>query len=729
MTHNFEYMHGIHALGTHAVAVQNARKLQQRVPFALHHKDDMDDASAKAFVVRVRLPDGARISSEIVMQFVYNNQGVWTFSENSLDVASAIVGRRVGSITNAVITESANADGTLFTAGGYIRAGRLNSVWPPMRSDLLTEQYLPARRHWDFLRKTGVPPQMVDSSAANHATDVAAPDPLKPGPRQRRSPPPSATATASATTTSASTSATTCATAPSNPPPAPGPMPRFTDDVGRFVDGARESLALPVKDLGLGVLFVGQQGSGKTYAMKKVVETAVALPSMRHVVVLDPKGDWSELLDPAQGAAVADIATFDAECDVRVYTLNTEMGWKATLDPFYFDNQQLAALRLDNDDDQHLLDTCVSSLVADVLVSVGLVKIDVDGNAVLQDVALTMPALRSVSGQHGPSVDSRKSLGADLKDAAYKTCKKRFATNNKQLPQSLDSFADALQAALQQPGAISLRPSLKQADLDFAANLIRANAPSAGGPLAPFYRNVAGDEAAPAANDRYALEPKTLCDGGNKRSGKRVKISVVRLSNLEEKEQQQLVVQTILSRLERWIKKSGGSQEAPATMIVIDEGHDAIPKPRSARSTVIGSTGIVKRLLNVRRSEGVIVAIGTHLPQDLDPKILEFLIGPQFIGRLGLDANLKQVLSQMVRRGKNTGKRTADGVANSQIIEAVRGLAANQFVMVPKHVQGSGASTSHRLMKFSKLSRHHEDAGSWRNGRERAVVDAARAAV
>ena len=505
-------------------------------------------------------------------------------------------------------------------------------------------------------------------------------------------------------------------------------MPLFTDDVGRFVDGARESLALPVKDLGLGVLLVGQQGSGKTYAMKKVVETAVALPSMRHVIVLDPKGDWSEFLDPAQGAAAADTAAFDAACDVRVYTFNTEMGWKATLDPFYFDNQQLAALRPNNADDQQVLDSCVSSLVADVLVSVGLVKIDVDGNAVLQDVALTMPALRGVSGQHGPSVASRASLGADLKDTAYKMCKKSFATTQ-QLPQSLDSFADALQAALQQPGAISLPPSLKQADLDFAADLIRAKAPAAGGPLASYYRHVAGDEAAPADDDRYALEPNTLCDGGNKRSGKRVKISVVRLSNLEEKEEQQLVVQTVLSRLERWIKKSGGSQDAPATMIVIDEAHDAIPKPRSARSTVIGSTGIVKRLLNVRRSEGVIVALGTHLPQDLDPKILEFLIGPQFIGRLGLDANLKHVLSQMVRRGKNTGKRSADGVANSQIIEAVRGLAANQFVMVPKHVDGSGASPSHRLVKFSELLRHHEDAGSWRNGRERAAVDAARAAV
>ena len=503
-------------------------------------------------------------------------------------------------------------------------------------------------------------------------------------------------------------------------------MPLLTDELGRFADGAREPLALPVKDLGLGVLLVGQQGSGKTYGMKKVVETAVALPSMRHVIVLDPKGDWSEFLDPAPGAAAADTATFDAACDVRVYTFNTEMGWKATLDPFYFDNQQLAALRPDNDDDQHVLDNCCSSLVADVLVSVGLVKIDVDGHAVLQDVALTMPALRGVSGQHGPSGASRASLGEDLKDAAYKTCKKSFATTQ-QLPQSLDSFADALQAALQQPGAIALRPSLRQVDLDFVANLIRANAPAAGGPLASFYKHVAGDEAAPTDGDRYALEPNTLCDGGDKRSGKRVKISVVRLSRLK-KEEQQLVVQTVLSRLERWVEKSGGSQDAPATMIVIDEAHDAIPKPPSTRSTVIGSTGIVKRLLNVRRSEGVIVALGTHLPQDLDPRILEFLIGPQFIGRLGLDANLKQVLAQMVRRGKNTGKRSADGAANSEIVEAVRGLAPNQFVMVPKHVQSSGAAPSHRLIRFGDLLRHHEDAGSWRCGREGAVVDAARAA-
>ena len=480
------------------------------------------------------------------------------------------------------------------------------------------------------------------------------------------------------------------------------------------------------------MLLVGQQGSGKTFGMKKLIETVVDIPCMRHIVIFDPKGDWSELLVPAQGASPALTAAFDAACDLRVYTFGTEMGWKATLDPFYFDNQRLMALDPNNEDDMHTLEDVIGGLVSDILVCVGIVKIDVDDKPVLQDVALTMPAVRRISGQHGPSVASRASLGEDLKDAAYKTCKK-FFTAQQRLPGTLDEFATALQTALQQPGAIAARPSLDQADFDFAASLIRANAPSANGPLASFYRQTAGDEASPADNDRYPLAPLTLCDGGDKRSGKRVKISVIRLSNLQEKQQQQLVVQTILARLERWVKESGGSQDAPQTMIVIDEAHDAIPKPKNVRSTVIGSTGIVKRLLNVRRSEGVIVALGTHLPQDLDPRILEFLHGPQFIGRLSLDDNLRQVLAKMVRRGKNVGKRTADGAANTEIMEAVRGLLAQHFVMVPKHVQGDGARPSHRLIQFGALLRHHEDAGSWRNSAtvpyERAVVDAARAAV
>lgn len=500
-----------------------------------------------------------------------------------------------------------------------------------------------------------------------------------------------------------------------------------TVQLGTHRDGELEPLACPVEDLCLGLLVVGQQGSGKTYGLKKIVETCSQLPSMRHIVVLDVKGDWSQLLVPNEGAPPAEIAAFEERCDVRIYTFGTEAGWKATLDPFYFSQDDLAALDPTSLDDQHKLDTVIHHLVSDVMTAVGMISIDVDGREVLQDKMLTMPALLKAAGPHGPSNALRASLGEELVDAAFKTCK-RYFLRNQQLPPDFGAFADALQQSNEPPDAILPEPSLKQSDLDFAANATRAGA-ELSARFGMLYHPALGNEAHPSVDDVYPLAPLTLCDDGDKRSGKNVKVSFIRLTDYQDHPKiQQVVVQTVLTRLKRWVPMSGGSQHAPATMIVLDEAHRALPHPRSTRSAVMGSMGVVAQLLKMHRSVGVILALGTHLPQDIDPRVFEFLSGGQFIGRLELTGNLQQVLEKMVRRGKSTNKRTIEGAANSEILEAIRGLRRGEFVIVPKHIEGAGMRVSHRLFRFGELVRHHEDSGPWTRGRERGVIDEAYAA-
>ena len=65
--------------------------------------------------------------------------------------------------------------------------------------------------------------------------------------------------------------------------------------------------------------------------------------------------------------------------------------------------------------------------------------------------------------------------------------------------------------------------------------------------------------------------------------------------------------------------ESGGTQEAPRTAIVIDEANLAMPATAGD-----GSTGVVLRLLRLRRANGAVLVLGTQEPKDLNKEILSY---------------------------------------------------------------------------------------------------------
>ena len=109
------------------------------------------------------------------------------------------------------------------------------------------------------------------------------------------------------------------------------PQPFF--EVGTYEDDSK--VRLITKHLSLGMLVVGTPGSGKTVGTKRVVEELAKLTSMKHIVIFDVKGDWSQLLKSARPS------TFEDYCDVRIYTFGTSSGYPATLDPFVKENFDL----------------------------------------------------------------------------------------------------------------------------------------------------------------------------------------------------------------------------------------------------------------------------------------------------------------------------------------------------------------------------------------------------
>ena len=69
--------------------------------------------------------------------------------------------------------------------------------------------------------------------------------------------------------------------------------------------------------------------------------------------------------------------------------------------------------------------------------------------------------------------------------------------------------------------------------------------------------------------------------------------------------------------------ESGGTQEAPRTAIVIDEANLAMPATAGD-----GSTGVVLRLLRLRRANGAVLVLGTQEPKDLNKEILSYASHP-----------------------------------------------------------------------------------------------------
>ena len=60
-------------------------------------------------------------------------------------------------------------------------------------------------------------------------------------------------------------------------------------------------IVVPIGDFGKGVLIVGDQNSGKTYALKKTVEHLAMAQSMRNIIIFDVLKVLTEELNTSNG--------------------------------------------------------------------------------------------------------------------------------------------------------------------------------------------------------------------------------------------------------------------------------------------------------------------------------------------------------------------------------------------------------------------------------------------
>ena len=92
----------------------------------------------------------------------------------------------------------------------------------------------------------------------------------------------------------------------------------------------------PVTDLCKGTMIVGDTGSGKTHFVKYFIESVIEqAPSMRNVLIIDRKGDLTDMVNKASRDDEA-VRRFDAlvEVDVVTFGQGVGAGVRCTLSPF-----------------------------------------------------------------------------------------------------------------------------------------------------------------------------------------------------------------------------------------------------------------------------------------------------------------------------------------------------------------------------------------------------------
>lgn len=457
-------------------------------------------------------------------------------------------------------------------------------------------------------------------------------------------------------------------------------------------------LKVPLPELCLGSLILGDTGSGKTFLLKHFLETVVtSVPSLTSIVLFDPKGDLMQLASPWGGCAY-----FDEHVDVSLYTFGSDHGKRATLDPF----TRVAAIEAEGaatrEGHYHTAVVC-EQLAFEVLA--GTVTLDRQKKYRLEG-GFEMETRERFNSSYGVRVNDDKAIAKGLVDAV-KAVFMRCLRYGVPLPRDYGALLREVEVA-KEPRCADGTPAdpvqtdlIKNGDIAALCNEIRIRVDANDG-LCGLYETARGDETRPTDDDVYPLDARTFFDPACRT--KRVKISVVSMGLMGESiaavMHKQLILSVVLRRVAEQAGLQGGSDHAPRVLVGLDEAAYVMPATAEKTGDTMTSTICIEGMIKRDRDKGVAVVLATQRPLDLHGNVRSIATGVRLIGKFegsakDKDAVLKEVL-------KKEGKVKAKAKA------AVAALRPKTFVGV-----ASALTDVVTVRAPSTLKRLHESSSAW----------------
>ena len=458
-------------------------------------------------------------------------------------------------------------------------------------------------------------------------------------------------------------------------------------------------LKVPLPELCLGSLILGDTGSGKTFLFKHFLETVVtSVPSLTSIVLFDPKGDLMQLASPwGDGCAY-----FDEHVDVSLYTFGSDHGKHATLDPF----TRVAAIEAEGartrEGHYHTANAC-EQLAFEVLA--GTVTLDRNNKFRLEG-GFEMETRERFNSSYGVRVNDDKAIAKGLVDAV-KAVFMRCLRFGVPLPRDYGALLREVEVA-KEPRCADGTPAdpvqtdlIKNGDIAALCNEIRIRVDANDG-LCGLYETAHGDETRPTDDDVYPLDARTFFDPACRT--KRVKISVVSMGLMGESiaavMHKQLILSVVLRRICEQAGLQGGSDHAPRVLVGLDEAAYVMPATTEKTGDTMTSTICIERMIKKDRDKGVAVVLATQRPLDLHGNVRSIATGVRLIGKFegsakDKDAVLKEVLKK-------------EGKARAKAKTAVAALRPKTFVGV-----ASSLADVTLVRAPSTLKRLHESSSAW----------------
>lgn len=468
--------------------------------------------------------------------------------------------------------------------------------------------------------------------------------------------------------------------------------------------GDTHATQFPTTDLCKGTLVVGDTGSGKTHFVKHFIESVVEqVPSLRNVLVIDWKGDLTDMIRCADRDDVA-VRKFDELVDVDVVTFGQGegAGIRCTLSPFpilqKLDEMEVPWPNLPvpvREKFRKLAREFAVQVLVGTIVPTKTGKLVLRSGVSLPHMETTTRAAREKAAEDIVMTIGLMLLKLKLAGAAMPRKWAELICELRQLhePQVGNLECGTLRKVDNAIVFETVLHPISKNDVDSLAMYLGKLL----NPLASIQQIL--EE---ASSDVVPMDESVLFRPPSE--GRKTRIVVVNLPTLDDDSLKHTIAYAVLDRTKNYAARLSSSDRCPSTMLVIDEAWAVLPNCGAAmESEEVAATTLVLNMVREKRWVGLAVVLATQRPSHLHSHLRTLMTGCRLVGQFQSTASdVESVLKDVFTIANGVDRKA---LANAR--HMLKSLGPKMFM-----AQSSDNLTI-RHVRAGTLKRLHAATAEW----------------